>query len=181
MGEIILLTGPPGIGKTTVLRKTIILLKTRGWTVGGMISSEIRRSGRRVGFGILDLMSNKSGTLAHIELKCGPHVGKYKVNLEDLEHIGVEAIQKALDEAEIVCCDEIAPMELSSPLFRKVIRRAIQSPKPFLATVHQADRDLLVQEMKSEPDVKVFKITRENRAQLHLEVVQLIENNLSRL
>ena len=144
-----------------------------------MISSEIRRSGRRVGFGILDLMSNKSGTLAHIELKRGPHVGKYRVNLEDLEHIGVEAIQKALAVAEIVCCDEIAPMELSSPLFREVIRRTIQSPKPFLATVHRAARDPLVQEIKSKPDVKLLEVTKGNRARLHLEVAQLVENNLS--
>jgi len=174
MGRIVLLTGRPGIGKTTVLRKAIGLLRDRGWVVGGMISSEIRRSGRRVGFEISDLMSGDSGTLAHVELKSGPKVGKYRVNLEDLERIGVGAIHRALEEAEIVCCDEIAPMELSSLLFRRAVWEAVRSRKPFLATIHRAAQDPLIKEIKMEPEVKVLEVTVQNREMLHLEVVELI-------
>ncbi len=181
MGEIVLLTGRPGIGKTTVLRNAVGLLKARGRIVGGMVSSEIRHRDRRIGFGVSDLMSNDSGTLAHVKQEHGPRVGKYRVNLEDLEHVGVRAIQKALEEAEIVCCDEIAPMELASPLFREAIRRTVKSSKPFLATIHQTARDTFVQEIKSRPNVELLEVTKENRDQLHLEVVRLIENDLRRL
>ncbi len=179
MSRVVLLTGRPRIGKTTVLMKAIDLLRERGWVVGGMVSSEIRRSGRRVGFSISDLESGKSGILAHIELREGPSVGKYRVNLEDLEHIGVGAIQAALRESEIVCCDEIAPMELSSPIFRETIRRALQSGKPLLATIHEAGRDSLLQEIKKGQDLEILEVTAENRDTLHLQVVRLIESNLN--
>ena len=179
MGKIVLLTGRPGIGKTTALKKIIDMLKARGWSVGGMISSEICRSDRRVGFGILDIMSGKSGTLAHIGFSRGPQVGIYRVNLEDLEHIGVQAILKALEEVEIVCCDEIAPMELSSLLFRECIKKVIESPKPFVATIHRNIRDPFLQEIKARPNIEVLEVSEQNRDRIPFEVVRLIESNLN--
>ncbi len=179
MGRFVLLTGRPGIGKTTVLRKTVDLLRTRGWVVGGMVSSEIRSSGRRIGFEISDLLSGESGILAHIYLKEGTRVGRYRVNLEDLEHIGVRAIQNALEEAGIICCDEIAPMELSSSLFREAIGKAVKSPKPFVGTIHLTVVDSLIQELEIESCVEVLEVTKRNRDGLHLEIVRLVENNLN--
>ena len=38
--RVLLLTGNPGVGKTTVLMKTVNLLKERGFSVGGMLSRE---------------------------------------------------------------------------------------------------------------------------------------------
>ncbi len=57
--HILLITGPPGIGKTTILLKTVTILKERGLNVGGMLSREVRENGARVGFEILDLTSEK--------------------------------------------------------------------------------------------------------------------------
>jgi nucleoside-triphosphatase len=64
--RVLLLTGSPGVGKTTVLMKTINELKEAGYRVGGMISREVREGGTRVGFEILDLNSSKRGWLAHV-------------------------------------------------------------------------------------------------------------------
>lgn len=177
MGSLILLAGRPGIGKTTVLRRAVSLLRERGWIVGGMFSAEIRRSGQRIGFEISDLLSGDSGTLAHMESKRGPRIGKYRVNLVDLDSIGVGAIVKALDEADIVCCDEIAPMELSSPLFREVILETIESRKPLLATIHQTAQDSLIEEIKMNPRAVVLEVTMENRGTLHVDIVQRLEAN----
>lgn len=181
MSKFVLLTGRPGIGKTTVLRETVDLLKSRGWVVGGMVSSEIRKSGRRIGFGISDLLSGESGILAHIYLKEGPRVGRYRVNLRDLEDIGVRAIQNALEEAEIICCDEIAPMELSSSLFREAIRKVVKSSKPFLGTIHSTVVASLIQELEIESSVEVFEVTKKNRDGLHQEIVRLVEDLMSNL
>ena len=177
MGSLILLTGRPGVGKTTVFRRTVNLLRERGLVVGGMFSSEIRRSGQRIGFEISDLLSGDSGTLADIESERGPRIGKYRVNLVDLESIGVSAIRRALEEADIVCCDEIAPMELSSPLFREVIRETMESRKPFLGTIHQTTQDSLIQEIKMNPMAVVYEVTTENRNTLHLHIVQHFEGD----
>ena len=61
MTRILVLTGAPGVGKTTVLTKTVDALKAKGVSVGGMISREVRENNVRVGFEILDLTSGKHG------------------------------------------------------------------------------------------------------------------------
>ena len=80
--RVLLLTGNPGVGKTTVLIKTVNALKAEGISVGGMISREAREGNVRVGFEIIDLTNNKHGWLANINQRTGPQVGKYHVNLD---------------------------------------------------------------------------------------------------
>ena len=63
--RIFLLTGSPGVGKTTLLLKVVEALRAKGYSVGGMISREVRSCGTRIGFEILDLNTGKSGWLAH--------------------------------------------------------------------------------------------------------------------
>ena len=64
--RVLLLTGSPGVGKTTVLIKTVDALKAKGVSVGGMISREAREGNVRVGFEIVDLTNGKHGWLAHV-------------------------------------------------------------------------------------------------------------------
>jgi nucleoside-triphosphatase len=40
--RIFLLTGSPGVGKTTLLLKVVEALRAKGYSVGGMISREVR-------------------------------------------------------------------------------------------------------------------------------------------
>ena len=67
--RVLLLTGTPGVGKTTVLAKTVVALNAKGYNVGGMISREVRQDGIRIGFEILDLTTSKRGWLAHVDQK----------------------------------------------------------------------------------------------------------------
>ena len=67
--RVLLLTGNPGVGKTTVLIKTVDSLKAEGISVGGMISREAREGNVRVGFEIIDLTNDKHGWLAHVNQK----------------------------------------------------------------------------------------------------------------
>lgn len=85
----IFLTGPPRIGKTTVVLKVVSELRDVGLKVGGMISQEIREGGIRVGFKIVNLKTGLEGILARIDQKSGPSVGKYRVCLDDLENVWV--------------------------------------------------------------------------------------------
>ena len=48
--RVLLLTGSPGVGKTTMLLRVVESLKAKGYGVGGMISREVRSDGARVGF-----------------------------------------------------------------------------------------------------------------------------------
>jgi len=86
--RILLLTGAPGIGKTTIIIKTTEDLKVEGVSVGGMISKDAREGNTRVCFEIIDLINGKHGWLAHINQRSGPRVGKYRVNMGNFESIG---------------------------------------------------------------------------------------------
>lgn len=169
---MLLLTGSPGVGKTTLLLKIIEVLKTRGYSVGGMISREVRSGEARVGFEVLDLSSEKRGWLAHVNRKSGPQVGKYRVNLEDLNNVGVEAIFKAVRDCDVVAIDEIGPMELFSERFREAVKKAFESDKLVIGVVHWKARDKLIEMAKTREDAETFTVTYENRDRLHQTVVE---------
>ena len=164
--RVLLLTGTPGVGKTTVLTKTVNALKEKDYCVGGMISREVRENGVRVGFEILDLNSGKSGWLAHVNQKSGPHVGKYRVNMEDLNFIGAKAIEDAVEKCAIIAIDEIGPMELFSEKFKEATRKALEGNKPVLAVVHWKTHDKLINEAKSRHGSEIFTVTQQNRDKL---------------
>jgi nucleoside-triphosphatase len=154
------------VGKTTVLTKAVSALKEEGYRVGGMISREVRQGGTRVGFEILDLSSGRRGWLASVNQKQGPQVGKYRVNIEDLDTIGAEAIAGAMEKCDVIAIDEIGPMELFSEKFKEATRKALESRKPVLAVVHWRGRDRLISEAKNREDAEIFAITHENRDKL---------------
>jgi nucleoside-triphosphatase len=170
--RVLLLTGNPGIGKTTVLMKAVNALKERGIRVGGMISREVREGGTRVGFEILDLTSSRRGWLAHINQKNGPQVGKYRVNMEDLNGIGAQAVTDAVENCDVVAIDEVGPMELFSAKFKEAARKALESRKPVLAVVHWKARDTLINEAKRREDAETIIVNVENREKLHEQITE---------
>lgn len=170
--RLLFITGSPGTGKTSVLLKTIEVLKARGYSVGGMISREVRTCGARVGFEILDLSSGRRGWLAHVNQKHGPRIGKYRVNMEDLDNISAEAIATAVENADVVAIDEIGPMELHSESFKEAVKKAMVSRKLVIGTVHWKARDRLIQEISAREDAEIYKVTYENRGNLHEIIVE---------
>ena len=158
-----LLTGALGVGKTTVLIETIEALKAQGVSVGGMISCEAREGGTRVGFEITNLTNNEHGWLAHVNQKSGPKVGKYRVNLHDLDSIGAKAIVEAVEKYAVVAIDEVGPMELLSQGFRQAVRQAFDSGKLVFAVVHAKAEDPLINEAKQREDAEISTVTLANR------------------
>jgi len=169
--RVLLLTGSPGVGKTTVLLKVVESLKAKGYNVGGMISREARSGGVRVGFEVLDLSSDRRGWLAHVNQPIGPQVGKYRVNLEDLNSIGAEAIVKAVDKCDVIAIDEVGPMELFSERFKEAVKRAVECRKVVVGVVRWKARDRLIEEVKKREDAEVIVVTIENRNKLHENIV----------
>jgi nucleoside-triphosphatase len=160
------MTGEPGVGKTTALVRTISLIRAHGYSIGGMISREVRVKGERIGFELIDLSSGQKGVLASIKLNMGPKVGKYRVNLTDLAEIGAKSLLNAVDFYDIIVCDEIGPMELFSPDFRRAAKVVIDSDKPVIGIIHKSLNDPLLQELKSKLSVEIIEVTHENREKL---------------
>ncbi|MFQ5710904.1 MAG: NTPase [Candidatus Geothermarchaeales archaeon] len=174
------LTGQSGVGKTTVIEKIFQALRNRGLRVGGMITREVRKGGIRVGFEIIDLASGARGWLAHVDQAVGPRVGKYRVNLEDLDNIGVGALLRSVEEADIIVCDEIGPMELASPRFREALSTIVGSGKTILATIHQRYSERPPEEVRRAPDSTMYRITFMNRDNVPLLVIKRIMESMGK-
>jgi nucleoside-triphosphatase len=172
--RLLLLTGSPGVGKTTVLMRTVEALRSKGYSVGGMLSREVRSYEARVGFEILDLDSGRRGWLAHVNQKSGPQVGRYRVNVQDLNDIGAEAITRATENSDVVAIDEIGPMEMHSEKFKEVVRNAVENNKVVVGVVHWKAKDRLIDEAKRREDAETITVTQENRNKLHEAIVEKV-------
>jgi nucleoside-triphosphatase len=173
----IFLTGQPGIGKTTAIRLIARDLERRGKRVGGMISSEIRDAGGRVGFQLEDISTHKVGILAHLQEKLRdtrPTVGKYYVNLHDIEKIGAAAIRNAVNIADVIIIDEIGPMELKSKEFNAAVEFALASEKSLVATIHRLSTHPLISSIKSNANCRLIEVTFHNRDHIPSEVVGIV-------
>ncbi len=153
--RVLILTGAPGVGKTTVLIKTVEALKAEGIAVGGMISREAREGNMRVGFEIIDLTAGRHGWLSHVNHNDGPRVGKYHVNIRDLENIGANSIIEAIEKSSIVAIDEIGPMEMVSQKFKQAVKQTLESDKLVLAVVHAKAKNRLMNEIKERKDAEL--------------------------
>lgn len=167
------LTGPPGCGKTTAMLRIVDELRGRDIRVEGMYTQELREGGRRIGFAVKRI-SGEGGILAHIKFKEGPRLGKYVVNLRDLESIGVSALLDGLREADVIVVDEVGPMELFSRKFREAVEKLLSSDKSAVITVHYGSRDPLVAKVKETAGKNLILITHENRDQVPLIIAKNI-------
>ncbi|MFQ5816012.1 MAG: NTPase, partial [Candidatus Hydrothermarchaeaceae archaeon] len=158
----VLVTGKPGCGKTTLCERLVKVLKFEGRKVGGVVSKEIRKNGVRMGFKLIDVATGREGVLAHVSGR-GPEVGKYKVNLRDLEDIGAGSIERAIQKGMLVVIDEIGPMELHSRRFIDTVERAFESELDILATIHYRSRHPLVERLKYMPGVELLVLDQRNR------------------
>jgi nucleoside-triphosphatase len=168
MKSVFLLTGKPGTGKTTVIRKALSFMPRKP---GGFYTEEIRESGIRRGFKIITL-DGKETVLSHVDFK-GPYiVGKYHVNIENLESVAVPVVIKAITGTGIIVIDEIGKMELISDLFKEAVLRAVNSGKKVLGTIMQNPHPF-ADSIKANPNVEVITITVSNRETI---LQQLLED-----
>jgi nucleoside-triphosphatase len=176
--HIFFVTGSPGIGKTTILLKIAEALEKKGYKLGGMLSREAREEEARVGFEIIDIETKKHGWLAHVQQSNGPQVGKYRVNLADLESIGALAIRNATVNAQIVIIDEIGPMELHSSAFKEAVTEALSSGKPVIGVIHERAKDSLINSIRKRDDTQIIQVTRGNRERIHNLLIEKVNQLL---
>lgn len=155
----IFLTGFPRSGKSTVLMKTVELLRNKGLKVGGITTPEIVESGRRVGFYVKDLYSGETEVFASISFKFGPRLGKYGIDLSTFDKVSLKAIDFAVENCEVVCVDEIGKMEFFSEKFKNKVNSLMLLNKPIIAVLH---RDFVSQFKKYGEVIEVTPVNREN-------------------
>ncbi|MBI4408085.1 MAG: hypothetical protein HY561_00160 [Gemmatimonadetes bacterium] len=163
----ILLTGPPGSGKTTVILRTVELLGRR---CAGFYTEEVRARGARIGFDVVAL-DGKRGALARVG-GGGPRVGKYGVDIASFEEIGVRALEAGLrDPARLLIVDEMGKMEFSSDAFVALLPRLFRAPNPLLGTV-LARAHRVADRYRGAPGVEIVQVTKASRERLPQELAQ---------
>jgi nucleoside-triphosphatase len=162
MATAFLLTGPPGVGKTGLIRE---LLRALDGPAEGFFTAEIREGDQRVGFAIEDL-DGRRGMLARAAGTSGPRVGRYRVDVAAVDRIGVAALERALASdppARLLVIDEIGKMEACSDRFRAAVERALGAPNlVIVGTILQA-RHAWIDRVKADPAVTLLRLTAGSR------------------
>lgn len=160
MGDILLLTGRPGVGKTTLIRR---LAGSLGDRAGGFYTEEIREGGTRVGFRLVAL-DGRSAIFAHVGLaeRSIHRVGRYGVDIGALDRIGVDAVRRAASRRQVVLVDEIGKMELFSDAFRTALDEVASGPAVLVAAITVSPHPW-AEAFRRRQDAVVYEITRGNR------------------
>jgi len=158
MKKNVLITGMPGVGKTTLIRR----IAERLDGVAGFYTEEIREGGERKGFRLVTFDGHEQ-ILAHVGIR-GPHrVSKYGVDVAGFEKFLAERFD--VSRARVVVIDEIGKMECSAPAFVEKARGILDSPVPAVFTIAKIGGGFIA-EAKARADVEIHEVTRANRDEL---------------
>ena len=172
----LLLTGNPGIGKTTLVRA--ILEHLEEIRCAGFYTEEKRHGGQRIGFKIVTL-DGQEGTLASVGRK-EPTVGRYSVHVEEFEKLALPQLDPERSPADLYVIDEIGKMELLSPRFRNKVIDLLARPSNLVATIAKKGKGF-IEQLKARNDIELIDVTRENRNRLVGEIVGRIKVELGSL
>ncbi len=165
--KALLLTGLPGVGKTTVIR--IVADRLSGLTLRGFYTAEIREGGVRRGFQLLSF-EGEEYLLAHVNIVSSHRVSRYGVDVAMLENQAGRLL--GMDPpADLYLVDEIGKMECMSARFVSGMRRILDAGLPLVATVAVRGAGFIT-EVKQRPDAEVWEVTRTNRDALPGQVIE---------
>jgi len=165
----LLITGLPGVGKTTLIQKLSDALKS--FHPVGFYTEEIREGGERKGFELMSL-GGKRGILSHTEIQSPYQVGQYKVDVKGFEDF-LGSMAFFSPSTRLIIIDEIGKMECLSFRFQKVLKEILDSEKWVIATIALKGSGLIA-EVKKRKDVQLFEITKKNRDSLLKEISDFV-------
>ena len=163
----LLITGLPGVGKTTLIGNIVEALKDLQPV--GFYTAEIREANLRKGFELKSL-DGATGLLSHRDIRSPYRVGRYKVNIKGFEHF-LDSIPFLDPSTHLIVIDEIGKMECYSEKFKELLREILDSEKWMISTIALKGSGL-IEQIKRRQDIKLFEITKRNRDSLLAEILK---------
>jgi nucleoside-triphosphatase len=162
MASHILITGLPGVGKTTLIRKLVERLTE--YRPAGFYTEEIRNErGTREGFRLVTLCGRQL-VLSHVRHP-GPHrVSRYGVDVAGFERL-LEELDLRHSPSSLIIIDEIGKMECFSRKFCSLVETLLDSETSVIATVAEKGGGLVAQ-VKQRRDLRLMKVSPTNRDEL---------------
>lgn len=155
----LLITGKPGVGKTTLMQRVVEKLGG-SLRLAGFTTTEVRSpEGERLGFDIVTV-EGKTSELARVGFHSSVRVGRYGVNLEAFERLALPELGRR--DVDLIVIDEIGKMECASGRFRRAMEDALDAPVNVLATIGMSYLPFF-QALKDRPDVELVSLTVRNR------------------
>jgi nucleoside-triphosphatase len=168
---LLLLTGRPGVGKTTVIRA--VGQSVRHLRPTGFYTEEIRADRVRRGFR-LATFDGETATMADVDFP-PPHVGKYGVDVAAIDRFAA-MLPAATTQSPICLIDEIGKMECLSKVFVHAMRDLIESDLTIVATVGERGGGF-IEEVKRHDDAELWRVTETGRDELPARVVRWIDEH----
>lgn len=154
----VLLTGLPGVGKTTLIRE--LAKRLADYHPAGFYTEEILEQGGRKGFRLVSLDGCQL-TLAHSGHKGLQRVGRYGVDVDGFERLLSELNLRRAPSCVIII-DEIGKMECLSRRFTEEVRALLDSSRTIIATIALKGEGF-IQQVKQRSDCRLITVTVENR------------------
>ena len=170
----ILITGLPGVGKTTLIRE--LAKRLEEYNPAGFYTEEILdEQGTREGFRLVTLCGRRL-VLSHIR-----HPGPYRVSRYGVDVPGFEQLLAELNlrhaRSRLIVIDEIGKMECLSRRFTDDVTALLNSPKMLIATIALKGEGF-IRQVKDRPDGRLVTVTRENRDRLMSDLSTELEKSL---
>jgi len=163
------ITGRPGVGKSTLFSNIVDYLKRNNVNVGGLKTPEVRDvNGYRIGFKIVDLTTGDEAWLARVDYHSNIRVGKYGVLVSEAGRLIEKSLKTAIEKADVIGIDEVGPMELKIPVFYDLLKHILELGKPLILVVHYRLNDPYISSKLS--SAYRIEVTVENRERLNREL-----------
>ncbi len=172
--HVLLLSGVPGVGKTTVIRKVAEHLSSD--RLAGFYTEEIREGGERRGFR-LKTFDGSERAIAHVDFPKLNRVGKYGVDVAAIDGIAAAALAVNPD-VTIYLVDEIGKMECLSQRFVEALCTLLGSNKTVVATIAVRGTGPIA-EVKQRQDTLLWEVTRANRDTMPECVLEWLQKQAS--
>lgn len=154
-----MVSGKPGVGKTTLVERVLGELRGSLRTAGFTTTEVGSPTGQRLGFRIVTVQG-KQGELARAGLQSPVRVGRYGVNLEAFERLALPELARR--DVDLIVIDEIGKMECSSARFRRALEDILDASVNALATLG-IGRLPFFEGIRRRSDVELVILTERNR------------------
>uniref|UniRef100_A0A4Y0BUB9 AAA+ ATPase domain-containing protein n=1 Tax=Anopheles funestus TaxID=62324 RepID=A0A4Y0BUB9_ANOFN len=178
--SLILVTGMPGVGKTTIMRKLSVELRKHNVPVAGFYTEEVRESGDRIGFDVVTFEGQRAPLArTNVSHSNNPTVGRYSVCLDEFERLAIPALDERhaaeITTKGVLLLDEIGRMELKSRTFQErmnaIVKEVDIGKLRFIATVPLKSAGIeVIERLKRNKGCQMFHVKPSNRDEMYGDI-----------